>query len=58
MRRVVFSSINVSAAARQSFSPGLHWGSWRLPVPVELGLVAAVTLGCVAASIAMFSRQD
>jgi ABC-2 type transport system permease protein len=58
MRRVVFSSINVSAAARQSFSPGLHWGGWRLPVPVELGLVAAVTLGCVAVSIAMFSRQD
>ena len=58
MRRAVFTSINVSAAARQSFSPGLHWGGWRLPVPVELGLVAAVTAGCVAVSIAMFSRQD
>jgi ABC-2 type transport system permease protein len=58
MRRVVFDHIAVSPAARQAFSPGLHWGSWRLPVPFELALVLAVTAGCLAASVALFSRQD
>ncbi|MDP9075144.1 MAG: ABC transporter permease [Actinomycetota bacterium] len=58
MRRVVFAHINISAAARQSFSPGLHWGGWRLPVPLELGLVLAVTLACLGVSIALFSKQD
>jgi ABC-2 type transport system permease protein len=58
MRRAVFAHINVSAAARQKFSPGLHWGHWQLPVPLEVAMVLAVTLGCLAVSVAMFSKQD
>ncbi|MDQ1427338.1 MAG: type transport system permease protein [Acidimicrobiaceae bacterium] len=58
MRRAVFSHLHVSPAAMAKFSPGLHWGSWRLPVPVELAVVAAVTLGCLAVAVAMFSKQD
>jgi len=58
MRRAVFAHIKVSAAARRTFSPGLHWGHWRLPVPVELAVVLAVTLGCLAVAVALFSKQD
>ena len=58
MRRVVFAHISVSPGARAAFSPGLHWGGWRLPVPFELLLVLAVTACCLAASVALFSRQD
>jgi ABC-2 type transport system permease protein len=58
MRRAVFAHIKVSAAARQKFSPGLHWGSWRLPVPLELALVLGLTLGCLGVAVAMFSKQD
>ena len=58
MRRAVFDHINVSAAARLKFSPGLHWGSWRLPVVLELGLVLALTLICLGFSVKMFSKQD
>jgi len=58
MRRAVFGHINISAAARRSFSPGLHWGGWTLPVPLELSIVVAITLACLAVSVAMFSRQD
>ncbi len=58
MRRAVFAHIHVSAAARQTFSPGLNWGGWTLPVPLELGIVVAITLACLAISVAMFSRQD
>lgn len=58
MRRAVFDHINISPAARQSFSPGIHWGTWRLPVPFELGLALAVTLACLAVAVRMFSRQD
>jgi ABC-2 type transport system permease protein len=58
MRRAVFSHISVSPAAVQKFSPGLHWGGWRLPVPLELALVLAVTLGCLSVAVAMFSKQD
>ncbi len=58
MRRAVFAHINITAAAREKFSPGLHWGHWRLPVPLELGLVLALTLGCLGVAVAMFSKQD
>ena len=58
MRRAVFAHINVSKAAVARFSPGLHWGSWRLPVSLELGLVLAMTLGCLGVAVAMFSKQD
>jgi ABC-2 type transport system permease protein len=58
MRRAVFAHIKISAAARQKFSPGLHWGHWQLPVPVELALVLAATLGCLSVAVAMFSKQD
>jgi ABC-2 type transport system permease protein len=58
MRRAVFNHINVSAAAQLKFSPGLHWGSWRLPVVLELGLVVALTLITLGFSVKMFSKQD
>jgi ABC-2 type transport system permease protein len=58
MRRAVFSHLKISAAARQKFSPGLHWGNWRLPVSLELAVVIAITLGCLTVAVAMFSKQD
>jgi ABC-2 type transport system permease protein len=58
MRRAVFAHIQVSAAARQKFSPGLHWGHWRLPVSLELGVVLAVTFLCLSVAVRMFSKQD
>jgi ABC-2 type transport system permease protein len=58
MRRAVFSHLTITAAARQKFSPGLHWGSWRLPVALELAVVLAITFGCLGVAVAMFSKQD
>ena len=37
MRRAVFNSAGLSAAVKKAYSPGLHWGSWQLPVSLELG---------------------
>jgi ABC-2 type transport system permease protein len=58
MRRAVFSHINISPAARQSFSPGVHWGSWRLPTSFEILIVVVITTICLGVSVRMFSKQD
>jgi len=58
MRRAVFGHINISAAARHTYSPGLHWGTWRLPTSLELLMIAVVTGVCLAISVVMFSKQD
>ena len=54
----MFSHVNVTAAARLKFSPGFHWGSWRLPVVFEVGLVLALTLVTLGFSMVMLSKQD
>jgi ABC-2 type transport system permease protein len=58
MRRSVFEHIHASAAAIKTYSPGLHWDGWRVPVPVELAIVVAITLACLGVAVAMFSKQD
>jgi ABC-2 type transport system permease protein len=58
MRRAVFNSVHLSAAARAAYSPGMHWGSWKLPVPFELAIVVVVTGICLGISVKLFSRQD
>jgi ABC-2 type transport system permease protein len=58
MRRAVFSHINMSPAARQAFSPGLHWGSWRLPTSFEILIVVVITAVTLGVSVRMFSKQD
>ncbi|HEX3425076.1 MAG TPA: ABC transporter permease [Acidimicrobiales bacterium] len=58
MRRSVFDHLHISAAAIQKFSPGLHWGSFRLPVELEIALVLVITLSCLGVAVAMFSKQD
>jgi len=41
-----------------AFSQPLTWGSWRLPVVLELGIVAAVGLAMMAGAIFQFSRVE
>jgi ABC-type multidrug transport system permease subunit len=58
MRRAVFAHVSMTAAARRSFSPGMHWGSWRLPVAFEL-MLAAIVIGVnLGISVRLFSKQD
>jgi ABC-2 type transport system permease protein len=58
MRRAVFNSVHLSTAARAAYSPGLHWGGWKLPVPFELLMVLIVTGICLGISVKLFSKQD
>jgi ABC-2 type transport system permease protein len=51
MRRLVFNHLDISAAARGALAPGVTWFGWRVPVAVEV-LVVAV-LGFVMLSIAI-----
>src|SRR3954463_4754587 len=52
MRRLVFSHLDVSPAARHALSPGLTWGGWHLPALFEVAMV--LLLGLVLLSIAIW----
>jgi ABC-2 type transport system permease protein len=56
LRKEVFSYLNIPPVLRRQFDPGVSWGSWHLPVLVELGLVATAALVMLLTAIKQFSR--
>jgi ABC-2 type transport system permease protein len=58
MRRLVFSHLNVSSAARHALDPGVTWGSWHVPAPVEAGVILALGLLMLGIAIWEFGATE
>lgn len=58
MRRAVFGHLDVPATVLQRFSPGVTWGSWTVPIPLELLLVLGMGLVLLAFAIVEFRRAE
>jgi daunorubicin resistance ABC transporter membrane protein len=58
MRRAVFARLDLPAAVLQRFSPGVTWGSWTVPIPLELLLVLTMGLALLAVAIVEFRRAE
>jgi ABC-2 type transport system permease protein len=58
MRAAVFDQLSLSSSVRQQLDPAITWWGWEVPRYVQLGLVAAITVGLVAFATALFDRTD
>jgi ABC-2 type transport system permease protein len=58
MRRLVFSHLDVSAAARRALDPGVTWWGWRLPALLEAGVILALGLVMLGIAIWEFSASE
>ena len=58
MRRAVFAHLEVSPVALHELSPGVTWGTWVVPVGLELLLVLGMGLVMLAAGIVEFRRAE
>jgi ABC-2 type transport system permease protein len=58
MRRLVFSHLQVSDAARQTLAPGVSWWGWHVPVPLEALMVLAIGLVAITTAIYTFTRTE
>jgi ABC-2 type transport system permease protein len=58
MRRAVFAHVHTSPAVARIFGATITWGSWHLPVGVELALVAAFASLMLALAVVAFSRTE
>jgi ABC-2 type transport system permease protein len=58
MRRAVFGHVNVSPKLAHALNPGVTWGGWRLPVGLELGMVAFLGLAMLGLAVFQFSRPE
>jgi ABC-2 type transport system permease protein len=52
MRRIVFSHLHLSSAARHALDPGVTWWGWHVPTLLEAGVI--VVLGIVMLSLAIW----
>ncbi len=58
IRRVVFSYLNLSPAARASLDPGLTWGSWHLSILMEVLVVLFLGIAMLGVAFVEFSRSE
>ncbi len=58
MRRAVFAHVHASAALQQRLNAGISWDGWRLPIPLELGIVAAVAAVALVLAIWQFNQTE
>jgi ABC-2 type transport system permease protein len=58
MRRVVFDHVSVSPRVARVLNPGMTWGGWRLPLSLELGMVAVLGALMLVFAVVQFSRPE
>jgi ABC-2 type transport system permease protein len=58
MRRAVFSRLDLSPELRRTFSSGVTWNGWLVPVWLELLLVAGIGAGLLGVAILQFRHTD
>jgi ABC-2 type transport system permease protein len=58
MRRLVFSHLAISPAARHALNSGVTWWGWRVPGVLEAGMVLALGLVMLCVAIWEFSTSE
>jgi ABC-2 type transport system permease protein len=58
MRRLVFSHLSISPAARRALDPGVTWWGWRVPPVLEAGVIVALGLLMLGVAIWEFSTTE
>ena len=58
MRRLVFSHLDISPAARHALDPGVTWWGWKVPALLEAAVVAALGALMLTIAIVEFSRTE
>jgi len=58
IRRIVFSHLDISAAARATLDPGVTWWGWHVPTVMEAGVVAVLGVIMLGIAIVQFSRAE
>src|SRR3954447_8431421 len=58
MRRLVFTHLDISPAARAALDPGITWWGWRVPSLIEILIVFALGMAMLGIAIWEFTRTE
>lgn len=58
VRAVVFDRLGVDAATRATLDPGIVWGTWQVPIGVQVAIILATSLALLVLAVRMFDRRE
>jgi ABC-2 type transport system permease protein len=58
IRKVVFDRLDMTPAVRARLDPGIAWGGWHVPVPLEITVVLVIGLAMLGVAIAEFNHTE
>ncbi|MGN6157347.1 MAG: hypothetical protein ACTHNL_04580, partial [Devosia sp.] len=58
VRAVVFDRLTMPAEARAILDPGIWWGSFQVPVLMQVGLVILASLILLFSAVGLFRRTE
>jgi ABC-2 type transport system permease protein len=58
MRKLVFSHLDISRAARHALDPGLTWGGWHVPALLEVAMVFLLGITLLGIAIWEFTTTE
>jgi ABC-2 type transport system permease protein len=58
VRAAVFERLTIPAEARAILDPGIWWGSYQVPVWMQVGLVVLATMALLFAAVKLFNRTE
>jgi len=58
IRRLVFEHLDLTAVTRARLDAGVTWDGWRVPIPLEVGVVAVLGVAMLIVANISFSRTE
>lgn len=58
MRHAVFTRLDLSPQARAALDPGIHWGSWAVPIWMQVLVILALGTVMLGVAALQFRRTD
>jgi ABC-2 type transport system permease protein len=58
VRAAVFARLTIPAEAQAILDPGIWWGSYQVPIWMQVGLVLVASLALLFAAVKLFNRTE
>jgi ABC-2 type transport system permease protein len=58
LRSIVFDHLDVDPAVRATLAPPMMWGTWPVPVALQIAIVVLVSLALLWLAVRLFARSE
>ncbi|HEY4199105.1 MAG TPA: ABC transporter permease [Devosiaceae bacterium] len=58
LRSTVFDRLTIDPATRALLDPGIMWGNWQVPIPLQIAIVVISALALLSVAVKLFARTE